>query len=64
MFNGQGGLEIGPIPKGTPIDLLANLQLVAETGDPAAHVSHDARLVAALVKGIRDLKSLPANADR
>jgi hypothetical protein len=26
LFNGQGGLEIGPIPKGTPVDLLANLR--------------------------------------
>lgn len=62
LFNGQGGLEIGPIPKGTPVDLLANLQIVAETSDPAARLSHDVRLVAALVKAINDLKSLPANA--
>ena len=62
LFDGQGGLEIGPIPKGTPIDLLSNLQLAAETNDPAAKASHDARLIALLVKAIHDLKALPANA--
>lgn len=62
LFDGQGGLDIGPIPKGTPVDLLANLQLLAETNDPAARVSHDARLVTVLVKTIHDLKALPANA--
>jgi hypothetical protein len=62
LFDGQGGLEIGPIPKGTPVDLLANLQLVAETNDPAARLRHDGRLVGLLVRAIHDLKSLPANA--
>jgi hypothetical protein len=62
LFDGQGGLEIGPIPKGTPVDLIANLQLVAETSDPAARISHDGRLVSLLVKTIHDLKALPANA--
>jgi hypothetical protein len=62
LFDGQGGLEIGPIPKGTPVDLLANLQLAAETNDPVIRVAHDAKLVALLVKAIHDLKALPANA--
>jgi hypothetical protein len=62
LFDGHGGLEIGPIPKGTPVGLLANLQLIAETNDPAARLSHDQRLVTLLAKAIHDLKALPANA--
>lgn len=62
LFDGQGGLEIGPIPQGTPVDLLANLQLVAETQSAGDRVRHDARLVGLLVKAIHDLKRLPPNA--
>jgi hypothetical protein len=62
LFNGQGGLEIGPIPKGTPVDLIANIQVVAEAGDPGQPVAHDARLVGVLARAIHDLKALPPNA--
>ena len=30
---GEGGVEIGPIPKGTPVGLLANLDLLGEASD-------------------------------
>jgi hypothetical protein len=44
------------------VDLIANLQLVAETTDPAQRAAHDARIVAVLVQAIADLKALPPSA--
>jgi hypothetical protein len=61
LFNDEG-VEIGPIPAGTPVNLLANLRLISEstaTGDRASHL----RDVLSLLKRIKDdLKSLPPNA--
>ena len=34
LFDANGGIEIGPIPKGMPVNLLANLQPLSETDDP------------------------------
>lgn len=62
LFDGQGGLQIGPIPAGTPVDLLANLQLVAETDDPAQRAAHDLKLLRLLVRLVGDLKALPPGA--
>jgi hypothetical protein len=59
---GEGGIEIGPIPKGTPVNLLANLELVLDGGDLGARVAHDARVLELLIKVKHDLKSLPAGA--
>ena len=56
---GDGGVEIGPIPPGTPIGLLANLSVLAEDSDP---VAHDAKLLEVALKLKHDLESLPANA--
>jgi len=53
---GTDGLEIGPIPKGTPVNLLANLQLRAE--HPADQVSHAARLLQSIRAIKRDLKAI------
>jgi hypothetical protein len=56
---GDEGVEIGPIPKGTPVNLLANLRLISEstaTGDRASHL----REVLSVLRRIKDdLKSLP-----
>jgi hypothetical protein len=62
LFDGQGGLQIGPIPKGTPVDLLANLQVVAETDSPAQRAAHDAKLLGLLIRAASDLKALPPGA--
>lgn len=59
---GEGGLEIGPIPAGTPVDLLANLNLLPESADPAERLKHDEQVVTLLLKLKQDLKSLPAGA--
>ena len=34
LFDADGGITIGPIPKGIPVNLLANLQLLPESDDP------------------------------
>jgi hypothetical protein len=47
----EGGVEIGPIPKGTPVNLLSNIDLEQRS-----------KLLAFLVRAKADLKSLPSNA--
>ncbi len=59
---GEGGIEIGPIPAGTPVGLIANIQLALDTGDKSERLRHDARLLALLVKAKRDFKDLPPDA--
>jgi hypothetical protein len=56
------GIEIGPIPKGTPVSLLANLSVTPETTDPAARLSHDKKLLDVLLRAKHDLKALPPGA--
>jgi hypothetical protein len=59
---GEGGVEIGPIPAGTPVSLLANLELVSESPDAEERLRHDANIDKLLPKIIGDLKTLPRNA--
>jgi hypothetical protein len=61
LFN-KSGVQIGPIPAGTPVDLLANLQLVSESTDPVQRLDHDKKLYDLLLKIKRDLKNLPRGA--
>jgi hypothetical protein len=42
---GSGGIELGPIPAGTPIGLLANLQPLPEGDNPAEHAAKLLRLI-------------------
>src|SRR5260370_15073786 len=37
----QGGLEIGPIPAGTPIDLFANFDPLPQSTNLREHLAHD-----------------------
>jgi hypothetical protein len=59
---GEGGLEIGPIPAGTPVDLLANLDLLGETNGASAKLNHQNQVFELLVKLKHDLGALPKNA--
>jgi hypothetical protein len=61
-FVGEGGIQIGPIPKGTPINLLANLKLLPDVGDPTDPVRHGKDILELLVAIKRDLSSLPPDA--
>lgn len=56
---GEDGVEIGPIPAGTPVGLLANLNLLSESTDPLERARHDARVLRLLVRAKHDLKKLP-----
>jgi hypothetical protein len=60
-FAGEQGLELGPIPKGTPVNLLTNINLDRPEG-LVNRVKRDAELIGLLLKIKRDLKALPKNA--
>jgi len=60
---GPEGIQIGPIPKGTPINLLANLKLLSENPDPVKRIAEDLEAVKLIAKVKHDLASLPENAD-
>jgi hypothetical protein len=62
LFNANGDVEIGPIPAGTPVGLLANLDLRPDQADVFERVAHDARLFGLLVDIKRELKALPEDA--
>jgi hypothetical protein len=58
-FVGEGGIEIGPIPAGTPIDLLANLDLLPDKGlTLGERLGHDKRVVELVFTIKRDLLAL------
>jgi hypothetical protein len=59
---GKEGIEIGPIPTGTPINLLANLSLLLESPDLIQQVSHQKKVLSLLIKIKHDLKKLPQDA--
>jgi len=59
---GEGGIQIGPIPKGTPINLLANLELMPDGGGAGDKVKHGKEVLALVIAIKRDLASLPAGA--
>jgi hypothetical protein len=61
-FFDNGGIELGPIPKGTPVGLLSNLDLLGEGLDPAAKLKHQERVLSLLLKMKHDLAALPAKA--
>jgi hypothetical protein len=55
-------IELGPIPKGVPVNLLANLKLRAESDSLADKAKHVKDVTDMLLKLRTDLKSLPPNA--
>ena len=55
-------LIIGPIPKGTPVGLLANLNPLPESNDPAERIEHDKKLLNLVIKLATDLHKLPPGA--
>ena len=61
LFN-QGGIEIGPIPAGTPVDLLANFDPLPDSTRLRERLAHDKAVVKAVVQLVRDLKALPQGA--
>ena len=53
-----GEIRIGPIPKGTPVSLLASLNPVSESTDLGARAAHAKKLIRFLRKAIHDLKEI------
>ena len=62
VFTNDGDLQIGPIPKGTPINLIANIQLLAESPYIEDKAEHAKKLLGVLKKLKEALKSLPPDA--
>jgi hypothetical protein len=62
LFDADGGITIGPIPAGIPVNLLTNLQPLAETTNPATISAHYLELGRLLLKVKLDLASVPADA--
>ena len=60
----QGGLEIGPIPAGTPVDLLANFDPLPPTSSLRERLAHDKAVVKAVAQLVHDLKALPRGRHR
>jgi hypothetical protein len=56
---GAGGIQLGPIPKGTPVGLLSNLNLLAE--NPGQQLERDGQLLSLVRKMDGDLKALGPN---
>jgi hypothetical protein len=61
FFNDEG-IQIGPIPKGTPVGLLSNLVVVPEIDDPVERANYQQKVLDLLLKAKHDLNSLPPNA--
>ncbi len=60
---GEGGVEIGPIPKDTPINLLANIRPLAEKRDKLSRAAHAQKLLKLLHKAKHDLKAAYGKGD-
>lgn len=59
---GDDGIEIGPLPKGTPVNLLANLNLLTETSGLAGRAQRDIDVLKLLLDIKKALKQLPSGA--
>jgi len=55
-------IQIGPIPKGTPVGLLANLNPLSESSDAIVRLNHDKELLSVVLKINADLLKLPKGA--
>lgn len=62
VFTADGDLQIGPIPKGTPVSLIANIQLLAESPRIEDKTEHAKKLLGVLIRLKEALKGLPPNA--
>lgn len=58
----ESGVEIGPIPKGTPVNLLANLNMLPDGAGVLERFMHKRKILHLLIKVKLALKALPKNA--
>ena len=59
---GDGGVQIGPIPAGTPVDLLANFDILGESTDSPEIRARQVRVLELLLRLKHDLEALPKDA--
>jgi hypothetical protein len=59
LFTPDGDIELGPIPKGTPVALLGNLDLRPDKGTLLDRVRYDHKLVELVIQFMRHIRSLP-----
>jgi hypothetical protein len=57
----EEGITLGPIPKGTPVGLLANLDLLGEGMSGEEKIQHQKQVLDLLLRMKHDLASLPPN---
>ncbi|HJU16367.1 MAG TPA: hypothetical protein VJ770_07845 [Stellaceae bacterium] len=62
VFN-QSGLVLGPIPAGTPVDLLASFDPLPPSTGLAERLRHDKQVVDVVARLVRDLRALPRGAN-
>jgi hypothetical protein len=63
LFDDQDKIiKIGPIPKGTPVGLLTNINPLPEGNDPDERLQHDKKLLDLVLRMSGDLQKLPPNA--
>ena len=55
----ESGVEIGPIPKGTPVNLLANLNMLPDDAGVMGRFLHKRKVLHLLIKVKKALKALP-----
>jgi hypothetical protein len=55
-------IQLGPIPVGTPVGLLTNLDPLGPSADPAEKLEHDKKLLDLVLKINSDLQKLPKDA--
>jgi hypothetical protein len=56
------GIQIGPIPAGTPVNLLANLDLMSDSTNRLERIQHNAQVASLLIRLKHDLEKLPPDA--
>jgi hypothetical protein len=61
IFTQEGSIRLGPIPEGTPVDLIGNLDVLSESTDPAERVAHAAKVAELLAQLKHDLDVLGPN---
>ena len=62
FINQAGDITIGPIPAGVPVNLLSNIQLLAESDNFLDQLQHVKKLLALLGALAEDLSAAPPNA--
>ena len=63
---GENGIEIGPIPAGTPVNLLSNVDLMSDSTNSMDRIGHNLRVLKLVIQLKSDLKKLgpnPSDAD-